>query len=98
MKLKGIELKGTYKVVFGNYCFKVYYKNGNGIYLEDSDGDWFKREYDENNNEIYYEDSGGTIVDKRAKELTVEEIEALLGYKIKIKGENKWKSKQLLTI
>ena len=42
---------------------------------------------------IYFENSNGEIIDKRVKddeqvkELTIEEIEELLGYKIKIKGE-----------
>ena len=43
--------------------------------------------YDEKGNEIYYENSDGIIIDERVKELTIEEIENLLGYKIKIKGE-----------
>ena len=46
-------------------------------------------EYDEKGNMIYYENSNGKIIDKRVKELTVEEIEKLLGYKIKIKGGKK---------
>ena len=50
---------------------------------------WSKSEYDEKGNMIYYENSNGKIIDKRVKELTIEEIEKLLGYKIKIKGERK---------
>ena len=129
MKLKGIELKGTYKITYYDECFVVYDEKGNQIYFEkdngywarwkynekgnviysedsngywvkrkynekgnqsyseDSYGYWFKSEYDEEDNEIYFEDSKGIIIDERAKELTVEEIEKLLGYKIKIKGE-----------
>ena len=108
--LKGIELNGTYKVLFSNTCVEVYDDKGNRIYYEDSDGKWSKREYDERNNktyyedsdgnwakikydkkgnEIYFEDSYGYVADKRVKELTVKEIEKLLGYKIKIKGEKK---------
>ena len=128
MKLKGIELKGTYKVNFYDMYFEVYnernnpifiehskgswskseydelgqqiyreysdgywYKKeydekGNQIYFEDSDGYWVKSEYNEKGNQIYFENSNGEIVDKRIKELTIEEIEKLLGYKIKIKG------------
>ncbi len=44
---------------------------------------------DEKGNLIYYENNNGIIIDKRVKELTIEEIEKLLGYKIKIKGEIK---------
>ena len=85
MKLKGIELNGTYKVDFNDAWFEVY--NDNLIYTEYRNGDWTKREYDEKGDVIYYEDSAGNIVDKRVKELTVKEIEKLLGYKVKIKGE-----------
>ena len=129
MKLKGIKLEGTYKVV----CFatsltvydekgnQIYFEKGNGFwvrweynekgkviysensngywvrrkynekdnrsYSEDSDGHWYKCEYNEKGERIYYEDDEGIIIDERAKELTVEEIEKSLGYKIKIKGE-----------
>ena len=131
MKLKGIELNGTYKVICDTTSFavydekgnEIYYEESNGywskseynekgniiylensngywskrendekgnmIYYEDSNGYWEKREYDEKGNMIYYEDKGGGIIDKRVKELTIEEIEKLLGYKIKIKGERK---------
>ena len=110
MKLKGIELKGTYKFECCATSFEVYDEKGNRIYSEDSNGYWFKRDYDEKGNPIYYEDSNGywdkseynekgkriyfedsdgEIIDERVKELTTEEIEKLLGYKIKIKGERK---------
>ena len=110
MKLKGIELNGTYKVEFNNTWFEVYDKRNNQIYYEDrsgywakneyderdnqiyyvnSDGVWYKSDYDEKGNEIYYEDSGGEFFDNRVKELTINEIETLLGYRIKIKGEKK---------
>ena len=89
MKLKGIELKGTYRVEFYDRRFEVYDDKGNEIYFEDSDGYWSKSEYDKKDNLIYFEDSGGGIIDNRVKELTVEEIEKLLGYKIKIIGEKK---------
>jgi len=39
------------------------------------------------NKQIYYENSDGEIFDKRVKELTIKQIEKLLGYKIKVKGE-----------
>ncbi len=110
MKLKGIELIGTYKVIYWGECFEVYDEKGNQIYFENSKGFWAKWEYDEKDNEIYSEDSNdfwekseydkkcnrsyfessnSKIIDKRVKELTIEEIEKLLGYKIKIKGERK---------
>ena len=58
MKLKGIELKGTYKVKFDDKWFEVYDKKGNMIYYEAGD-DWVKREYDEKGNFIYGENSHG---------------------------------------
>ena len=59
------------------------------IYNENSNGCWSKSEYDEKGNRINYENSNGEIIDERVKELTIEEIEKLLGYKIRIKGEKK---------
>ena len=110
MKLKGIELNGTYKVKCYATFFEVYNEKGKEIYIENSNGYWSKSEYDEKGNviysedsngyrskmeydekgnRIYYENSDGEIIDERVKELTMEEIEKLLGYKIKIKGERK---------
>ena len=105
MKLKGIELKGTYKVRYYDTGFVIYDEKGNTFYREDGNAHWFrrkyeiyyennkgywvKREYNEKGDAIYLENSDGRIIDKRVKELTIEEIEKLLGYKIKIKGERK---------
>lgn len=129
MKLKSIELNGTYKVVYFDASFVIYDEQGNAIYYENSDGHWekskydekgneiyhensngfwakweydkkdnrtyyensdgywFKTEYDEKGKQIYYENSDGEIFDERVKELTIKQIEKLLGYKIKVKGE-----------
>ena len=87
MKLKGIELNGAYDVIYYATSFKVYDEKGNVIYWETNNGYWAKWEYNEKGNEIYFENSKGEIIDNRVKELTIEEIEKLLGYKIKIKGE-----------
>ena len=57
--LKGIELKGTYKVTFYDTYFEVYNDKGCRIYYENSDGYWSKSEYDKRGNRIYYEDSDG---------------------------------------
>ena len=90
MKLKGIELKGTYMVRYCDTSFEVYNEKGNMIYLEDdSDGFWCKWEYDEKGNQSYYESRDVKVIDVRVKELTIEQIEKLLGYKIKIKGEKR---------
>ena len=108
MKLKGIELEGTYEVVNYDKSFEILDEEGNTIYFENNKGYWSKskysekdnqtyyensynywskREYDEKGNVIYYENSDGEIIDERVRELTIQEIENLLGYKIKIKGE-----------
>lgn len=80
--------KETYYEDSDEYWAKREYdKNGNVTYYEDSDEYWEKREFDKNGNRIYFENSYGTIIDNRAKEMTVSEIEKELGYKIKIKGE-----------
>jgi hypothetical protein len=85
MKLKGIELKGTYKVIFYDTCFEIYDERGKEIYFENNGSYWSKKEYDDEGYWVYFEDSFGYIVDKRVKELTVKEIEKILGYKVKIK-------------
>tara|TARA_R110001632_G_scaffold64398_2_gene153024 strand:- start:83 stop:433 length:351 start_codon:yes stop_codon:yes gene_type:complete len=41
------------------FPFEIKGKNGNIIYYEDSDGDWYKKEYDSNGNKIYFENSNG---------------------------------------
>lgn len=42
-----------------DFPFIIYDKNGKEIYLEDSDGYWFKREYDAQGNAIRFETSTG---------------------------------------
>jgi hypothetical protein len=51
------------KVTYRNN--RMFDKNNNQIYYEDSDGYWVKKEYDKNNNRIYYENSDGDIMDNR---------------------------------
>jgi len=46
----------------------LYDTNGNGIYYENSNGFWSKKEYDSNGNQIYWETSDGLIMDNRPKE------------------------------
>ena len=58
MILKGIELKGIYKVKFGNNSFTVYDKKGNKIYFRRGIS-WWKKEYDERGNLIRTEDCHG---------------------------------------
>jgi hypothetical protein len=41
------------------FPFEIKNKNGNTIYYEYSNNEWYKQEYDLNNKEIYYENSNG---------------------------------------
>lgn len=59
MKLKGIELNGTYKLKCDATRFGVYDEKGKLIYYEVSDGYWSKSEYDKKGNTISYENSKG---------------------------------------
>jgi hypothetical protein len=43
-----------------NGLLEIKNKNGRTIYIEDSDGDWTKREYDSQGRQNYIEDSDGT--------------------------------------
>ena len=58
MILRGIELKGIYKVRFENNSFTVFDKKGNKIYHQNGML-WWKKEYDKNNNLIRTEDCDG---------------------------------------
>ena len=44
MKFKGIELKGTYKVIYYDTSVEVYNEKDNMIYYEESNGYWYKWE------------------------------------------------------
>lgn len=74
-----------YENSYGYWTEQEYNSKNKVIYYGDSEGYWFEKGYDEEGNEVYFEDSCGYIVDNRTKELTVKEIESLLGYRIKIK-------------
>ena len=95
MKLKGIELKGTYKVVFSDKYFEVYNDKGEPFYYEDNDGYLSVKEYDEINNQLYYENSNECTVAERVKELTIKEIEKLLENKIKKGGKKMQRFKRI---
>ena len=43
-------------------------KNGNEIYWENSNGDWYRREYDSYGNETHYENSKGFIENRGPKD------------------------------
>ena len=51
---------GIKVIISGN---QIYDSKGNGIYFEDSNGYWAKREYDSEGNLIYYENSDGVLID-----------------------------------
>ena len=71
----------------GYWVNREYDAQGNETYYRDSIDYWVKKEYDAQGNRTYFEDSNG---EKRGtpknahQELTVEQIEERLGYKIKI--------------
>ena len=76
-----------YKRSNGDWFKREYDSKGNLTYFENSDGFWTKRQYDSKGNQTYYENSNGhkeCIYKNPIKELTVEQIQNELGYKIKI--------------
>ena len=86
MKITDITFKDGRKLDI-KYPIMLKNKNGNEIYYEDSKGFWCKREYDKNDNRTYYENSDGykTGTPKsETMELTVKDIEKLLGHSVKI--------------
>jgi len=54
-----VRIEGNYDQRESIVKNKIYNTNGNIIYLEESNGYWYKREYDTNGNKISYEDSDG---------------------------------------
>jgi len=71
------------------FPFSIKDDNGNQIYLENSKGDWRKKEYDDKGNQIYHENSiDGIVMDNRPKsvpEYTMEQLVAKVGHDFKIK-------------
>ena len=78
----------TYAENSNGYWFKREYdSNGNRTYYENSNWYWYKSEFDSEGNRTYYENSYGDkegISKNPIKELTIEQIQNELGYKIKI--------------
>lgn len=65
---------------------KLYHGNGKValLYYKNSNGYWNETTYDSNGNELTYKNSNGVTRGFSIKELTIEEIQKELGYKIKI--------------
>lgn len=82
--LKDKDGNEVYFEASDGYLAKREYADGKVVCYETSDC-WLKREYVAGK-EVYYEDSDGYIIDNRvkAKDMTVAEIEAELGYKVKV--------------
>ena len=61
MKLfKGnIEFKEGYRLNVKNTYLRVFDKDNNEVYSENSIGGWYKIEFDKNNNKVYFESSDG---------------------------------------
>ena len=82
-----LDKKGNrvyYESLFGGWIKTTFDINGEISYINDT-GYWRKSLYNSNSNLIYLEDSiNGVTVDKRKKEMTIEEVEELLGFAIKI--------------
>ena len=74
----------TYKNSNGFWSERTHDSNGNELTFKDSNGYWCESTYDSNGNELTYKNSDGVTRGFDAKELTVEEIQKELGYKIKI--------------
>ena len=68
------------------FPFEIKDKNGNVIYYEFSNGNWYKREYDSDGKEIYYENSDGEIRDNRPKEVVLTLKDIAEKFKIDIKN------------
>ena len=88
IRLKDNNGNETYYESSNGYWIKRKFdERGNQLYLEDSTGYWTKREYDDNGNKTYFENSfgnkGGT---KRSEvvEMTMDDIEKLVGKKVKV--------------
>jgi len=73
----------TYENSNGEWCKYTRDDQGNELTYEDSDGFSSEHTYDKHGNELTYKDSDGV---KRGfiKELTLDQIQKELGYKIKI--------------
>lgn len=59
MKLAGVELEGTYKVMFNETGFVLLNQEGKVFYTQDEEGNWSKREYNEDGSLKSYENSRG---------------------------------------
>ena len=65
---------------------RLYHKNGKIAlgYFKRSNGYWYENTYDENGNRLTLKNSNGVQRCFNVKELTIEEIQKELGYKVKI--------------
>ena len=76
-----------YETSKGFWIKREYDSKGNITYTERSQGFWEKNEYDSNSMQTYFENSrgekSGTSKDE-VKELTVAQLEELLGCKVKV--------------
>ena len=83
--------KQTYYETSRGFWFKREYTNGKQTYYETSRGYWSKSEYT-NGNLTYYEDSDGLkegTSKTKTVELTVSDVEKLVGHKVKIVNVDK---------
>jgi len=74
----------TFKNSNGYWYEHTYDENGKELTYRNSNGYWHESTYDENGNDLTYKNSNGYERGFDCKELTIEEIQKELGYKIKI--------------
>ena len=84
LKHTNMTIAQVLKHDFSKGSLYLYDVNRNLIYIEYSDGFWFKREFDSNGKVIYYEDSNGAIIDKRPKGSCNEKVVEIDGKKYKL--------------
>ncbi len=67
-------------------CRELFDRDGNRVFTQHDSGSWTMYHFEPDNDIfVYYEDSDGVITDHRKKEVTMQEVEAMFGCKVKIK-------------
>lgn len=59
MILAGIEVEGTYTIMFTENSFVLLNKDGKVFYSQTEEGEWAKREYNNKGKLVYFENSRG---------------------------------------
>jgi len=84
MSIKELVKLSNGKELDIEYPIKLLDKDGNEVYFEDSNGDWYKHEY-KDGKMVYFENSNGYIDDRREPvDMTMDEVCKLVGKKVRI--------------